>query len=211
MSEYDPIFIHDGSDDGAADGGASAGRDPLDLERVQGVFSGASRAYLATPVNWLAWSILLPGAALAHRALADRVDPPMLMLLWGGAFLAGGVVDSLAVFLARGGRRRLRPTPLVAWVFRMQINLSLMALLFSVGLYLAGAGWLIPALWLLLVGHSFYLLGGLSFRPFKIYGLLHQVGGVVALWPDAEPLVIFAGATGVANLWLAIRVWRRSG
>jgi hypothetical protein len=68
----------------------------------------------------------------------------------------------------------------------------------------------VPGLWLLLLGHSFYVLGGIAFRPFRAYGLLYQIGGVAALWPGSAPLPLFALTAAAGNLWMAYAVWRES-
>jgi hypothetical protein len=68
--------------------------------------------------------------------------------------------------------------------------------------------WALPGLWLLLLGHSLYLLRGLAFPPMRTCGVLFQAGGLAALWPSFDPLLVFALATAVGNLWMAIQVWR---
>ena len=61
-------------------------------------------------------------------------------------------------------------------------------------------------------GHSFFLLGGLAFPPFRLYGLLYQAGGAVALWPvGIDPYLVLAAVTAAANLWLAWAVHRSRG
>ncbi len=61
---------------------------------------------------------------------------------------------------------------------------------------------------MLVVGHSFYLLGGFAFGPFRLAGLLLQSGGALALWPDGRPLAVFALTSALANLWIGVGVWR---
>jgi hypothetical protein len=97
-------------------------------------------------------------------------------------------------------------------VLRLQGNLSFVALALSALLVWQDLAWALPGLWLLLLGHSFFMLGGLAFPPFRVCGLLYQLGGIVALWPGGNPLLAFAAATAVGNLWMGIGVWRaRSG
>jgi len=93
-------------------------------------------------------------------------------------------------------------------VLRVQGNLSLVALALSALLVWEDLAWTLPGLWLLLLGHSFYVLGGLAFDPFRVCGLIFQVGGVVALWPGGAPLVVFAVAAFLGNVWLGVGVWR---
>jgi len=203
-SEYDPLFSS--SDEEAVDPATS------DLERVRSQFESASRPYLESPWSWLSWAVVLPGTALAHPAVLRSFGFQGVVLLWSLAILGGGVIELGTVFRQRP--RRLRPSsPLATWVFRMQGNLSIVAFALSVLLVWQGLAWVLPGVWLLLVGHSFYLLGGLAFRPFRLYGLAFQTAGLWALWPGGSPLSIFAGVTAAANLWMAYRVWalRRHG
>jgi hypothetical protein len=93
-------------------------------------------------------------------------------------------------------------------VLRVQGNLSLVALTLSALLIWQDLAWALPGLWLLLLGHSFYMLGGLAFEPFRACGLLYQLGGVAALWPNSSPLGAFAVATAAGNLWMGIGVLR---
>jgi hypothetical protein len=118
--------------------------------------------------------------------------------------LLGGAVEILNI---RRGQHSGRST-LAAWVLRLQGNLSIVALLLSALLIWQDVAWALPALWLLLLGHSFYMLGGFAFEPFRVCGLIYQIGGVAALWPGGSPLAVFAVATFLGNLWIAIGVWR---
>lgn len=195
-SEYDPLF---------QSGRAPTDASSEDLERVQQLFGQASRPYLTSPWSWLAWALVLPAAALATRAAARSGGASRVLLLWSGAILIGGAVE-LAPLLSR--RRGLATTPLAALVLRMQGNLSLVGLALSVLLLWQDLAWALPGLWLLLLGHSFYQLGGLAFAPFRPYGLLYQLGGIAALWPGGWPLEVFAASVFAGNLWLAWAVAR---
>ena len=93
-------------------------------------------------------------------------------------------------------------------MLRLQGNLSFVAIALSALLVWQDLAWVLPGLWLLLLGHSFYMLGGLAFPPFRTCGLLYQLGGLVALWPDGNPLLAFAAATAVGNLWMGIGILR---
>jgi hypothetical protein len=97
-------------------------------------------------------------------------------------------------------------------VLRLQGNLSFVALALSVLLVWQDAAWALPGVWLLLLGHSFYMLGGFAFEPFRACGLIYQLGGLAALWPGGSPLAVFAVTAAVGNLWIGIGVWasRRS-
>jgi hypothetical protein len=119
--------------------------------------------------------------------------------------LLGGAVEVLAI--RRSGRKEAGGT-LAAWVLRLQGNLSFVALALSALLVWQDLAWALPGVWLLLLGHSFYMLGGLAFPPFRTCGLIFQLGGLVALWPDGNPLLAFAVATAAGNLWMGIGVWR---
>jgi hypothetical protein len=192
-SEYDPLFS--GPEGEAGD----------DLEAVRDRFARAGRPFLRSPWTWVGWALVLPAAALATPAVAARWGFAGVLLLWSGGILAGGVVEAASI--ARAGRREPRG-PLAGWVLRMQGNTSLLAVVLSALLLWADAAWALPGLWLLLLGHSLYLLGGLAFPAFRTCGLLYQAGGLVALWPGGPALPVFAAVTLAGNLWLAWSVWR---
>jgi hypothetical protein len=195
MSEYDPL-IRD-----------AAGEASDDLERVQDLFAQASRPYLSSPWSWFAWAVVLPVAALGTpRAIAWRGGIGVL-LLWSIAILLGGVVEMAPHFSRRD--RSSGSTPLASWVLRVQGNMSLVAAALSVVLVLNDLAWTLPGLWLVLLGHSLYQLGGLAFPAFRACGLLYQAGGLLALWPPAQPLLVFAATTALGNLWVGLAVWRR--
>jgi hypothetical protein len=111
----------------------------------------------------------------------------------------------------RAGAARAR-TPLAAWALRTQGNLSFIALALSALLLLAGQAWALPGLWLLLLGHSFYVLGSLASPALRTCGLIFQAGGLLALastfWPGPGPLGVFAGASFLGCLWMAVQIWR---
>jgi hypothetical protein len=197
MSEYDPLIPESSAE--IAD----------DLARVQEHFEAASRPYLSSPWSWFAWAAVLPAAALG-TAWANRLRGGMgVLLLWSLAILVGGVVEMAPHFgrSRRGGR--LGTTPLASWVLRVQGNLSLVAAALSVVLVLYDLPWALPGLWLLLLGHSLYQLGGLAFPAFRVCGLVYQSCGLIALWPQARPLLVFALATALGNLWVGFSVLRR--
>lgn len=192
-SEYDPLFAREGGED---------------LAQAQELFGRASAAYLSFPWSWVAWALLLPGAALATPAALEESGGAGVLALWSGAILVGGIVEGTGIWRGRG---RHGATSLGGWVLRSQGNLSLVALLLSVALVVVGQSQLLPGLWLLLLGHNFYGLGGLAFPPLRVYGIWYQVFGALALFPwFAEPLRLFAAATFVGNLWVAWAVGRAS-
>jgi hypothetical protein len=193
MSEYDPLIRR------------APGSGSDDLERARALFEGASHAYLESPVPWLVWAIVLPGAALATPR-AEAGGAGAVLGLWSIAILVGGAVEGLAI-LRRGGRLA---TALGGWAMRLQGNISLVGLALSMLLLWRDLPRAVPGLWLLLIGHSFYLLGGLAFAPMKQAGLLYQLGGLVALWPGPYSLAAFALATAAGNLRIALGLmWRR--
>ncbi|MGH7486449.1 MAG: hypothetical protein ACREMY_12755 [bacterium] len=99
-------------------------------------------------------------------------------------------------------------------MLRLQGNLSFVALALSAVLVWQDLAWVLPGLWLLLLGHSFYMLGGFAFEPFRVAGLVYQLGGVLALWPGLlgrdSPLEVFAVATALGNVWIGVGVWRQT-
>jgi hypothetical protein len=201
-SEYDPLF----GDPAPADAAADAD----DFARVRERFEAASRAFLRSPWPWVAWSVLLPAAALLTPTFARAGGPAAVLLAWSGAILLGGAVEG-GVILRNGRGTRVR-SQLADWALGVQGNLSLTALIFSVLLLWLDRPGALPGVWLLLLGHSFYVLGGLSFRPMRTAGLLFQMGGAAALWPvfrpGYDPLLVFALATAAGCLWLAWGVAR---
>lgn len=191
-SEYDPV--------------GSPGADPEDLLRVRELFSQAARPFVAFPWSWVAWAFVLPAAALLTRPVAGVRGAPGVLLLWSGAVLVGSVVEALGIRrgLAEHGRSALG-----RWVLRLQGNLSLVALALSVTAVVADQAALLPGIWLLLLGHSFYAVGGLAFPPFRPFGVAWQLAGVLALWPQLiDPLRVLAGITFAGNLWMAWQVWK---
>jgi hypothetical protein len=191
-SEYEPLFTP-----------TRTGED--DLEPVRDRFRAASQPFLRSPWSWLAWALVLPAAALATPLALRAGGFAYGLFLWSGAVLLGGAVEMVALFRSGGATRS---TPLAAWVLRLQGNLSLVAAALSVFLLWQDMAWALPGLWLLLLGHSFYMLGGLAFEPFRVCGLLFQLGGATALWPGLDPLPVFAVAAFLGNLWMAVGVWR---
>ena len=130
-----------------------------------------------------------------------------MLFAWSAVILAGGAVE--VAMIRRSDPKEMGST-LAAWVLRLQGNLSFVALALSALLVWQDLAWALPGLWLLLLGHSFYMLGGLAFPPFRACGLIYQLGGVVALWPGGNPLLAFAAATAVGNLWMGIGVFREN-
>jgi hypothetical protein len=191
-SEYEPLFTP-----------TRTGED--DLEPVRDRFRAASQPFLRSPWSWLAWALVLPAAALATPIALRAGGFAFGLFLWSGAILLGGAVEMVALFRSGGATRS---TPLAAWVLRLQGNLSLVAAALSIFLLWQDMAWALPGLWLLLLGHSFYMLGGLAFEPFRVCGLLFQLGGAAALWPGLDPLPVFAVAAFLGNLWMAVGVWR---
>jgi len=190
-SEYDIVLSGDSGNDGDAD-------------EVRARFAAAAAPYLSSPLLWLAWALILPAAALATPAALAAGGWPAALVLWSLAILLGGIAE----WAALRGRVRRRSS-LATWALRVQGNLSLVALALSIALALAGRADLLPAVWLLALGHSLYTLGGLAFPPMRTAGLLYQAGGLAALWPAVPGLIAFALTTGIANLWLAWSVRRR--
>ena len=178
-----------------------------DLESVRDRFERAGRPYLSSPWSWLAWALILPATALVTPVVLDRFGRFAVLLLWSVAVLVGGAVEMSQIM--RGRTRQGPSTPLAAWVLRIQGNLSLVGLALSVLLVARGLTWALPGLWLLILGHSFYVVGGLSFSPLRTSGLIYQAGGLLALWPGGSPLAVFAATVFVGNLWTAWGIWRR--
>jgi hypothetical protein len=193
-SEYEPLFTP-----------KETGAD--DLEPVRDHFRAASRPFLRSPWSWFTWALLLPVAAFATPFAYRLGGPSGVLFAWSGVILLGGAVEILAI---RRSAREGASGTLAAWVLRLQGNLSLVALALSAVLVWQDLAWALPGLWLLLLGHSFYMLGGLAFPPLRTCGVLYQLGGFAALWPGGMPLLVFALATAAGNLWMGIGVWRET-
>ena len=192
MSEYDPLIPR--GEDSFSD----------DLERVQSRFADARRPYLSSPIPWLVWAIVFPGTALATPPVVAGFGATGVLLLWSLAVLVGGIVEGTLILR----RRRSGATPLGAWVLRLQGNQSLIGVALSGLLVWQGLAAALPGVWLLLIGHSFFLLGGLAFKPMRQVGLMYEVGGLVALWPGPSSLWVFAVVTAVGNLRMAVALMR---
>lgn len=196
MSEYDPLF-------GQTSLQESEALD--DLEPIRDRFLAASRPFLRSPWTWVGWAIVLPGVALATPWAFELRGPAGVLFAWSIAILLGGAVEVAAI---RRGPQRSGTSALARWALSAQGNLSVVAVLLSGLLVWFELPFLLPGVWLLLLGHSFYVLGGVSFPPLRIYGLIFQAGGVAALWPDGAPLLAFALAAFFGNAWMALAIWR---
>ncbi|MCB9377952.1 MAG: hypothetical protein H6511_04220 [Holophagales bacterium] len=195
-SAYDPVFDEE-----------ERGPEHDDARVARAAFERASRAYLASPLPWIAWALVLPAAALATpRAYAVGREAGVV-LAWSVAILVGGAVEGASLLLAR---RTIRGGPLGAWAMRVQGNLSLVAVALSGLLVWLDGARALPGLWLLLLGHSFFALGGLSLPALRTTGVLYQLGGVSALLPGAPALALFAAVTAAGNLWVAFGIARRA-
>lgn len=194
-SEYEPVFGRS-TDPAAGD----------DMESVRRTFERAAGPYLASPLPWLVWGVALPAAALASRGVLAAFGPRGVLLLWSLTILAAGAIEA-AAYARRRGERPARST-VARWALRSQGNLSLAAVILSIALLVTGQGRLLPAVWLLLLGHSLYSLGGLASPPLKRCGLIYQLGGLVSLWTLSTPEVTFAATTLVGNLSVALSLWR---
>ncbi len=195
-SEYDPLFAR--AQDNVGDGAG-------DLEPVRERFLAAAKPFLRASWTWGAWALILPAAAYLTPAAFALRGPSGVLFLWSIAILAGGAVEFVAI---RKARQTAPSSALARWALRAQGNLSLVAVLLSGLLFWLDAAWALPGLWLLLLGHSFYILGGISFAPFRRYGLIYQIGGFAALWPGGSPLLVLALTLFAGNLWMAWAVWR---
>ncbi|MCM2269712.1 MAG: hypothetical protein NDJ75_06395 [Thermoanaerobaculia bacterium] len=196
-SEYDPVFRSRADADDPAS----------DLAQARRLFAAASRPYLGSPIPWLVWALVLPAAALATPAAFGAASYAGVLGLWSTAILTAGAVEGLVLLRTR--RRLGGSSPLGSWAMTLQGNLSLVAVALSALLLALDAARFLPALWLLLLGHSLFALGGLAFPPQRAAGIVYQMGGVAALVPGVPPLVAFAVATAVGNLWIAAGVARR--
>lgn len=191
-SEYEPLFTP-----------TRTGED--DLEPVRERFRTAAQPFLRSPWTWLVWALVLPAAALATPWVLRHAGFAGGLFLWSAAILLGGGTEMAGILRARSSSGS---SLLAGWVLGIQGNLSLAAVALSVFLLWQDLAAALPGVWLLLLGHSFYMLGGLAFPPLRTCGLIYQLGGAAALWPDLPPLPVFAATMFVGNLWMAVGVWR---
>lgn len=91
---------------------------------------------------------------------------------------------------------------------RAQGNLSLVAVALSGVLIWIDETSYLPGLWLLLLGHNFFSLGGLAFAPMRLAGIFYQAGGLAAVIPGTEPLWAMAAATALGNFWIGLGIVR---
>lgn len=195
-SEYDPLLPERWNEPDP--------RAEREFDEIRGHFAAASRPFLSSPWTWFGWAVILPAAALLTPRFAHR--PGSVLFLWSAAILAGGLVEFLAIRRRRALERR---TPIASWALNLQGNLSLVGLVLSGAVIGAGRPDLLPGLWCLVLGHSFFALGGLAFRPMRTAGLLFQLGGLASLLPGVPPLPTFAATAAMACGWLAWGVARR--
>ncbi len=202
-SEYDPLRLR-----------PPLSGDPSDLARVEELFQGASSRYLHSPWPWFSWAVILPMAAWLTARVATGAGPLAVLFLWSAAILLGGAVEG--VVLARARRRAEaagvgKPSELARWVFRSQGNVSVLAVVLTAALALRGVYQFLPGVWLLLIGHSLFSIGGLASPALRRAGLLYQVGGALSLLPFWNGLIVFAVTTALANAsvgWALVRSGR---
>lgn len=192
-SEYDPLRPRP-----PLSGGAS------DLDSVQALFSRAAAGYLHSPWPWLCWALVLPGAALLTADVASAGGPLAVLLLWSVVILLAGAVEAVSMWRSR---KSVVPSDITHWVFRGQGNLSLIAIVLTAALAWQRAYDFLPAVWLLLIGHSFFAVGGLASSALKRGGLLYQAGGILSLLPWFDSLTVFAATTALANATIAASLW----
>ena len=177
-----------------------------DLAAARSLFRAASGPFLASPLPWFGWALIFPTAALLTPSVAEVFSWPGVILLWSFSILTGGAFELFAV-RSRGGLSA--SSALASWAFRVQANLSLIGVVLSFLCILWGRPGALPAVWLLVLGHSLFMLGGLAFAPLRRAGLVYQLGAILSLLPWVDPLQVLAATTLVANTWVGISIWRR--
>ena len=127
-------------------------------------------------------------------------------MLWSLVILAAGLVEAIPHLRLR----KQGVSSLATWALRGQANLSFVGAVLSGILLWLGEATFLPGLWLLLLGHSLFLLGGLVPGPLRRGGLMLQAGGLGALWPRFDALVVFAVTAFAANFYIGWSLWRAS-
>lgn len=198
-SEYDPLF---------------AARKAVvdDLTSVQQLFARSAAPFTRSPWSWWAWAVILPAVALATRPLLAASGLREVVFAWCGAIIVGGAIEMWIVRTSGRSGGQASRTTLATWVLRSQANLSFVAAVLSALLLWWGHAEALPGLWLLVLGHSFLVLGGLAFPPFRRAGWIYQLAGLGALWPGQDGLLWFAAATALGNgvIGLAVQSSSRS-
>lgn len=194
-SEYDEVFGDPAEEE----------RSAAEAAAVRLAFRHAAGPYLSAALPWFAWGLILPAAALLTPLALTTAREAGVTVLWSIAILVGGAIEGVTIL--RLHRRKGR-SGLGRWAMRAQGNLSLVAVALSgLLLWIDGARFL-PGLWLLLLGHNFFALGGLAFAPMRLAGIVYQIGGLVALVPGSRPLWAMAAATALGNFWIGWGVRR---
>lgn len=194
-SEYDGLFGDPGEEE----------RSAAEAVAVRRAFRAAASPYLSSPLPWFSWGVILPAAALLTPRAGAVAREAGVIILWSLAILVGGAIEGATILRRRARRGR---SSLGAWAMRAQGNLSLVAVVLTgLLLWVDGARWL-PGLWLLLLGHNLFALGGLAFAPMRAAGLLYQLGGLAALIPGSRPLWAMAVATALGNFWIGLGIAR---
>ncbi len=187
MKEYEPIFFTRKSKD------SKEIRD--DLSIVQHLFKNAAQPFLSTPWGWLGWSIILPSSLLLTPVVNLKSGLRGIILLWSFSVLLGGIIEITAI---RNSRYK-NISNLSGWAYSIQGNLSLVGLALT-SLLIFSSPRIIPSLWLLIIGHSFYSLGSLADNILKYVGIYYQVMGIFTIF--THPLYISAFAFFSANITL---------
>jgi hypothetical protein len=195
QSEYDGLFGDPDEEE----------RSAAEAVAVRRAFRTAASPYLSTPLPWFCWALVLPAAALLTPLALAFAREAGVVILWSGAILVGGSIEGVTILRRRSRRGR---SSLGAWAMRAQGNLSLVAVLLSGLLIWLDAARFLPGLWLLLLGHNLYSLGGLAFAPMRAAGMVYQLGGLVALIPGSPPLWAMAAATAFGNAWIGWGILR---
>ncbi|HEY2956060.1 MAG TPA: hypothetical protein VGK89_12520 [Candidatus Eisenbacteria bacterium] len=160
------------------------------------------------------WGTLWIGAtALAAAGVAARQRTPAA---WLGTWLAEAIVAVALAALTMRRKARAAGAPLLSGPFRrfaFSFSMPLLAgALLTFALFRAGAGDLLPAVWLVLYGAAVVCGGVFSVRIVPVMGLCFMaLGAATALAPPAWGNALLATGFGGLHLVFGLLIARRYG
>lgn len=180
------------------------------LRFIRETMEGATRFTAVSGIG----EVAVGGTALAAAYLASRQGTPLgWLLVWlAEALLAFLITTGAIAWKARRSQEDLFSQPGRRFALGLFPPFVAGALLTPV-LFMAGAVWVLPGLWLLLYGAGVVTGGAFSVRTVPVMGLGFMALGAVALvapptWGDA---LMAAGFGGLHMAFGILIAWRHGG